>query len=77
MPSDHATVFEHKMELPNNEGKAGDPDRRWKGQKFVRYRKKDQGWRPHRVPGFETIDTSIAEGTQVSFCSDGILMQGE
>ena len=78
VPSDHATVLDHEMELPNNGGMPGDPGRTWKGQKFVRYRKREEdqetrrtdqetggGWRPHRVPGFEARDTGIAEGTKV------------
>ena len=73
VPSDHATVLDHEMELPNNGGEPGevDTERTWKGQKFVRYRKREDqetggdGWGPHRVRGFEARDTGIAEGTQV------------
>ena len=68
MPSDHATVLDHEMELPNNGGEPRDPGRTWRGQRFVRFSKRDQetiGWVPHGVTGFEARDTGIAEGTQV------------
>ena len=71
VPADHATVLDHEMALPNNGREPGDAGRTWRGQRFTRFIKGEQespdddGWRTHRLPGFEARDTGIAKGTQV------------
>lgn len=61
VPAEHITLIDHEMILPNG---IGDPERRWKGQKFVHHIKEQATWHPFRVPGFTCRDTGIAAGTK-------------
>ncbi|MEL6913639.1 MAG: cupin domain-containing protein [Pseudomonadota bacterium] len=60
VPAEHVTTIDHGMELPTAELR---PDRAWDGQRFVHHRARDAAWRPFRLPGFESRDTTIAEHT--------------
>ncbi len=60
VPAEHMTVIDHQMTLPTPHHR---PERRWQGQRFVHNRPGDTPWRPHRLPGFEARDTTIAEAT--------------
>lgn len=60
VPAEHATTIDHDMELPNA---AVNPDRLFRGQRFVHHRADEASWRPHRLPGFVSRDTTIAANT--------------
>ena len=60
VPAEHITTIDHDMSLPN--GRV-DPDRLFQGQRFVHHREEDAVWKSHRLPGFESRDTTIAENT--------------
>ncbi|KAJ8108209.1 hypothetical protein ONZ43_g6493 [Nemania bipapillata] len=62
VPAEHLTTLDHEMELPTPNYR---PDREWDGQKFVCSRLDDAAvWEPWRVPGFETRDTGVEDGTK-------------
>ena len=60
VPAEHVTTIDHEMELPN--GRV-DRERRWDGQRFVRHEPEGAAWRPFRIPGLISRDTSIGENT--------------
>jgi quercetin dioxygenase-like cupin family protein len=49
------------MELPTTELR---PDRIFEGQKFVHHEAHNAEWRPFRLPGFVSRDTTISYNTQ-------------
>jgi len=61
VPAEHITTIDHNMALPNEKI---NPDRRFKGQKFVHHKADNAVWKNFRIPGFISRDTSIAENTQ-------------
>jgi quercetin dioxygenase-like cupin family protein len=61
VPAEHITTIDHEMELPT---KTFNPDRLFQGQKFVHHMAEDAIWRPFRLDGFISRDTTIAENTQ-------------
>lgn len=61
VPAEHVTTIDHEMQLPN--GPAW-PERLFQGQRFVHHRAEEAEWRPFRLPGFESRDTTIARNTQ-------------
>ncbi len=60
VPADHVTTIDHEMELPNP---TVNPDRRFQGQRFVHHKADEAEWRPFRLPGFISRDTTINENT--------------
>lgn len=58
-PAAHETIVDHDLALPT----AGDPDRMFDGQRFVRHEAATATWRPWRMDGFESRDTGIAAAT--------------
>ncbi|MDJ0825675.1 MAG: cupin domain-containing protein [Rhodobacter sp.] len=60
VPAEHVTTIDHEMDLPNDRI---DPDRRFHGQRFVHHIVDEATWNPHRLAGFESRDTTIAENT--------------
>ena len=60
VPAEHVTTIDHSMTLPNGKG---DPGREWDGQKFVHHIAADAKWSPFRIPGFESRDTGMSDGT--------------
>ncbi|MFK7745730.1 MAG: cupin domain-containing protein [Roseobacter sp.] len=61
VPAEHVTTIDHEMSLPNG---PANPGRRFDGQKFVHHQAENAQWKPFRIPGFESRDTTIAENTQ-------------
>ncbi|MDJ0628172.1 MAG: cupin domain-containing protein [Rhodobacter sp.] len=61
VPAEHVTTIDHEMELPNG---PQNPGRRFQGQRFVHFKASDTPWVPHRLPGFESRDTTISNNTQ-------------
>jgi quercetin dioxygenase-like cupin family protein len=61
VPAEHVTTIDHEMKLPNG---PANPDRRFQGQRFVHHRAEDAVWKPFRLPGFRSRDTTIAENTR-------------
>jgi len=61
VPAEHVTTIDHVMALPNG---PANPDRRFTGQRFVHHKADTATWRPHRLPGYSSRDTTIAENTQ-------------
>ena len=61
VPAEHVTTIDHRMDLPNG---PANPERRFQGQRFVHHRAPDATWTPHRLTGFQSRDTTIAENTQ-------------
>jgi len=61
VPALHNTTIDHDMELPNS---THNPDRLFKGQKFVHHKADDADWGSFRLPGFESRDTTISDNTQ-------------
>ncbi|WP_300012922.1 cupin domain-containing protein [uncultured Roseobacter sp.] len=61
VPAEHVTTIDHEMELPNG---PANPDRVFKGQRFVHHKAEEARWQPFRVPGFQSRDTTIAEHTE-------------
>jgi quercetin dioxygenase-like cupin family protein len=61
VPAEHVTTIDHEMALPNG---PTNPERRFRGQRFVHHRAEGAEWRPFRIPGFTARDTTIAENTQ-------------
>lgn len=74
VPAEHITTIDHQMELPNN---TINPNRTFKGQKFVHHKQAEASWFPFRIPGFTHRDTGINAGTngvanvQVTKCESG------
>ncbi len=60
VPAEHVTTIDHEMELPNG---PANPDRLFQGQRFVHHRAEEAEWRPFRLPGFVSRDTTIAANT--------------
>jgi len=61
VPAEHITTIDHAMTLPNG---PPNPDRTFQGQHFVHHRADQATWAPHRLPGFQSRDTSIADNTR-------------
>ena len=61
VPAEHVTTIDHDMELPTKEF---NPEREFKGQKFVHNKAKESTWSDFRIPGFICRDTTIADNTQ-------------
>ncbi len=61
VPAEHITTIDHIMELPTPYRR---PDREWDGQKFVHNEADKAIWAPHRLPGYVSRDTTIAENTK-------------
>ncbi|MEM8631630.1 MAG: cupin domain-containing protein [Pseudomonadota bacterium] len=61
VPAEHITTIDHGMDLPNP---TVNPKREFRGQTFVHHRADEADWRPSRLPGFESRDTTIAENTK-------------
>jgi len=60
VPAEHITTIDHAMTLPNGPAR---PDRRFQGQRFVHHRAEDAVWKPFRIPGMISRDTTIADNT--------------
>lgn len=75
VPAEHVTTIDHDMELPNG---PANPDRDFQGQRFVHHKADEATWKPFRVPGLQSRDTTIAEhtndvaGVHVIRRSDGV-----
>ena len=61
VPAEHITTIDHDMKLPNG---PANPDRWFKGQRFVHHKVQEATWTPFRLAGFEVRDTGISDGTQ-------------
>jgi len=61
VPAEHVTTIDHDMPLPNG---AANPNRRFSGQSFVHHQAALATWAPHRLPGYQSRDTTIADNTQ-------------
>ncbi len=61
VPAEHVTTIDHDMDLPNG---VVNRDREWSGQKFVHNVAEGAAWERHRVPGYVSRDTTIAENTK-------------
>ena len=61
VPAEHVTTIDHDMELPTKEF---NPERKFKGQKFVHNKAKESTWSDFRISGFKCRDTTIAENTK-------------
>ena len=61
VPAEHVTEIDHEMTLPTPVER---PEREWDGQKFVHNIGAEADWAPHRLPGFEARDTTIADNTR-------------
>ncbi|MFQ6551558.1 cupin domain-containing protein [Aestuariibius insulae] len=60
VPAEHVTTIDHDMALPNA---AYNPDRLFRGQRFVHHRADGAIWRDASRTGFISRDTTIAEHT--------------
>ena len=60
VPAEHVTTIDHDMELPTKEL---NPEREFKGQKFVHNKADKSKWTDFRIPGFTCRDTTIAFNT--------------
>lgn len=60
VPAEHVTTIDHAMDLPNG---PANPDRVFGGQRFVHHKAETASWRPFRLPGYQSRDTTIAEHT--------------
>lgn len=60
VPAEHVTTIDHDMELPTKEL---NPEREFKGQKFVHNKADKSEWTNFRIPGFTCRDTTIAFNT--------------
>ena len=60
VPAEHVTTIDHDMELPT---KKLNPEREFKGQKFVHNKADKSKWTDFRIPGFTCRDTTIAFNT--------------
>ena len=61
VPAEHVTEIDHEMELPTAHLR---PDREWQGQRFVHNLAEGAEWKPFRLPGYISRDTTIAENTK-------------
>ena len=61
VPAEHITTIDHQMTLPNG---PANPDRRFQGQRFVHHKADEAILAPHRLHGYQSRDTTIAENTQ-------------
>lgn len=61
VPAEHVTQIDHDMILPTD---TYNPTREWAGQRFVHNVGKDADWRPHRLAGYQSRDTTIAQNTR-------------
>ncbi|MEM6462609.1 MAG: cupin domain-containing protein [Pseudomonadota bacterium] len=60
VPAEHVTTIDHEMTLPNE---TINPDRVFKGTRFVFDKVAEAVWKPWRIPGFEARDTGIGAAT--------------
>ena len=60
VPAEHVTTIDHEMSLPNTEL---NPNRKYKGQKFVHHKANEATWRNFRINGLISRDTSISKNT--------------
>ena len=60
VPAEHVTTIDHDMELPNG---PANPNRVFQNQKFVHHKADEAMWKPFRVPGLQSRDTTIAAHT--------------
>ena len=60
VPAEHITTIDHDMELPNP---VLNPDRLFQGQRFVHHKADEAEWRPSRLPGYQSRDTTIEQNT--------------
>ena len=66
LPAEHMTYIDHEMTLPND--KEANPDREFRGQRFVHYTPDDDEesgdvWAPFRLPGFIATETGVRRAT--------------
>jgi quercetin dioxygenase-like cupin family protein len=61
VPAEHITTIDHEMQLPNG---PANPDRAFQGQKFVHHKAEDAVWKPFRIKGFTSRDTTISDHTK-------------
>ena len=61
VPAEHVTEIDHEMELPNG---VINTERAWDGQKFVNNKVADAVWKPFRIDGLISRDTTISENTK-------------
>ena len=61
VPAEHVTTIDHNMKLPTNKF---NPEREFKGQKFVHNKAEASTWSDFRIPGFTCRDTTIAKNTR-------------
>ncbi len=61
VPAEHITTIDHQMSLPNG---PANPERRFQGQRFVHHKADEATLAPHRLHGYQSRDTSIAENTR-------------
>ena len=61
VPAEHVTTIDHDMQLPNG---PANPTREFNGQRFVHHKVDEATWKPFRVPGLQSRDTTIAEHTK-------------
>ncbi|MEE2774861.1 MAG: cupin domain-containing protein [Pseudomonadota bacterium] len=61
VPAEHVTTIDHEMKLPNH---TKNPERLFKGQRFVHHKASEAEWESSRMPGFISRNTSIAKNTQ-------------
>lgn len=59
-PAEHLTFADKILTLPNDNF---NPQREFKGQKFVRHQSETASWTPWRLSGFEQRDLGIADAT--------------
>jgi quercetin dioxygenase-like cupin family protein len=60
VPAEHVTTIDHEMKLPNG---PANPDREFQGQKFVHHKADNATWKPFRIEGMTSRDTTIAKHT--------------
>ena len=61
VPAEHVTTIDHDMQLPNG---PANPTCEFNGQRFVHHKADEATWKPFRVPGLQSRDTTIAEHTR-------------
>lgn len=61
LPADHVTAIDNAMELPTLRV---DSHRLFDGQRFCRFRQSDAKWQRHRLPGFVSCDTGVAQASE-------------
>ena len=60
VPAEHVTTIDHDMKLPNG---PANPSRVFHEQRFVHHKVDEAVWKPFRVPGLQSRDTTIAAHT--------------